>query len=71
MLLMILRTENSVADKWCERCDKHRVQKGFRYCRVCKVQVEKEMEQDDFLQKTEFPKIHRSRGSREGSEREE
>ena len=60
-----------MAEKWCERCDKHQVQKGFRFCCVCKVQVEKEMEQDDFLQKTMFTKIHRSRISREGTERNE
>jgi hypothetical protein len=57
--------------KYCEKCDKYPVQKGFRFCCVCKVQVQKEMEQNNYLTKTMFPKIHRSRAAREGSEREE
>jgi hypothetical protein len=57
--------------KYCRKCDKYPVQKGFRYCCVCKVQVEKAMEDEDFLQHTIFPKTHRSRSAREGSEREE
>lgn len=57
--------------KYCEKCDKHPVQKGFRYCCVCKVQTEKAMENDNYLTKTMFNKIHRSRSNREGPERNE
>lgn len=59
-----------MADKWCERCGKHARQKGFRFCCVCKVSVEKEMEQADYLTKTRFTKIHRSRSTKEGTENE-
>jgi len=57
--------------KYCQKCEKYFVQKGFRLCSVCKVQTEKAMEESNYLTKTMFPKIHRSRSAREGSEREE
>jgi hypothetical protein len=58
-------------EKYCQKCEKYFVQKGFRLCSVCKVQTEKAMEKENFLQQTHYLKIHRSRGTREGSERDD
>jgi hypothetical protein len=58
-------------EKYCQKCEKYFVQKGFRYCCVCKVQTEKAMQKDDFLTKTMFNRVHRTRGAREGTERNE
>ena len=56
---------------YCQKCDKYPVKKGFRFCAVCKVQVEKEIHESNYLTKTMFPKKYRGRNAKEAPERQD
>jgi hypothetical protein len=56
-------------EKECVTCKQRPALKGLRFCSSCKREVEKQMDESNYLTPTIFPKTRKQRSARHAEER--